>query len=147
MLLCNKVCGNAAAASLTAALINANLRPCALHCTLGIQMCMRAGGVFRKRRQSVTTTPRPTFTSTLHPSFHVANLGTCRPADLVVSHLSQHVQLQPVSQEGGPLCHREPGGPRPLQWPRQCPPLPREVGGPACCSSLSLACSSSSSSS
>lgn len=47
---------------------------------------------------------------------------------LVVSDLPRDVQLQPVSQEGGPLRHRKPGGTGPLQRPQQRPQVPGKVG-------------------
>lgn len=48
-------------------------------------------------------------------------------AELVVSHLPCCVQLQFVSQEGGPLRYWEPGGVGPLQRAQQRPHLPGEV--------------------
>lgn len=48
-------------------------------------------------------------------------------AELVVSHLPCCVQLQFVSQEGGPLRYGEPGGAGPLQRAQQRPHLPGEV--------------------
>lgn len=47
--------------------------------------------------------------------------------ELVVSHLPRRVQLQFVSQEGGPLRYGEPGGVGAFQRTQQRPHLPREV--------------------
>lgn len=74
-----------------------------------------------------TPPQRCVFSAEQTPAATAHRLACTDFAELVVPHLPRRVQLQFVSQEGGPLRYGQPGGVGALQRSQQRPHLPGEV--------------------